>query len=249
VPPRGATRKTRITQAAGEIPGSRWPAGTPGALPRPPPAGADQGTREFCLSIASGIVLTAQITLREAIERINQHWSKPACGCRARAGRSTPRSRLRRGGVSGGARAGARAPRRRPGPDLRETACVATLTRTCNDMGSFFRRRQQSRRRDGFSKKLRPRRDQLGVTSAAWSAVGTARTRPGSPPGPRRDRRPGPAAQIGSSVVLADLPGQKPHSLVKVGMTFPKKGTARTLITVCQVSLGRPEACRSRRCS
>jgi hypothetical protein len=46
----------------------------------PFPCAGDSEAREFCLSIASEIVLTAQITLQEAIERINQHWSKPAPG-------------------------------------------------------------------------------------------------------------------------------------------------------------------------
>jgi hypothetical protein len=40
----------------------------------------DSEAREFCLSIASEIVLTADISLQEAIERINQHWSRPAPG-------------------------------------------------------------------------------------------------------------------------------------------------------------------------
>jgi hypothetical protein len=46
----------------------------------PFPCAGDAEAREFCLSIASEIVLTARITLQEAIERINQHWSEPAPG-------------------------------------------------------------------------------------------------------------------------------------------------------------------------
>jgi hypothetical protein len=46
----------------------------------PFPCAGDSEAREFCLSIASEIALAARITLQEAIERINQHWSKPAPG-------------------------------------------------------------------------------------------------------------------------------------------------------------------------
>jgi hypothetical protein len=46
----------------------------------PFPCAGDAEAREFCLSIASEIVLAARITLQEAIERINQHWSEPAPG-------------------------------------------------------------------------------------------------------------------------------------------------------------------------
>ena len=46
----------------------------------PFPCAGDPEAREFCFSIASEIVLTAGISLHEAIERINQHWSAPATG-------------------------------------------------------------------------------------------------------------------------------------------------------------------------
>jgi hypothetical protein len=46
----------------------------------PFPCAGDSQAREFCLRIASEIVLTDGISLQEAIERINQHWSKPAPG-------------------------------------------------------------------------------------------------------------------------------------------------------------------------
>lgn len=46
----------------------------------PFPCAGDYQAREFCLGVASEIVLTAGISLQEAVERINQHWSKPAPG-------------------------------------------------------------------------------------------------------------------------------------------------------------------------
>ena len=46
----------------------------------PFPCAGDSEAREFCLSIASEIVLAARISLQEARERINQHWSRPAPG-------------------------------------------------------------------------------------------------------------------------------------------------------------------------
>jgi hypothetical protein len=46
----------------------------------PFPCAGDSKAREFCLSIASEIVLAAGISLQEAIERINQHWSTPGLG-------------------------------------------------------------------------------------------------------------------------------------------------------------------------
>ena len=46
----------------------------------PFPCAGDSEAREFCLSIASEIILAAGISLQEAIEHINQHWSRPAPG-------------------------------------------------------------------------------------------------------------------------------------------------------------------------
>jgi hypothetical protein len=46
----------------------------------PFPCAGDSEALEFCLSIASEIVLAAGISLQEAVERINQHWSRPSPG-------------------------------------------------------------------------------------------------------------------------------------------------------------------------
>ena len=46
----------------------------------PFPCAGDREAREFCFSIASEIVLVAGVSLQEAIDRINQHWSTPVPG-------------------------------------------------------------------------------------------------------------------------------------------------------------------------
>lgn len=46
----------------------------------PFPCAGDQGAREFCLGIASEIVMISGMSWPEAVARINQHWSAPAPG-------------------------------------------------------------------------------------------------------------------------------------------------------------------------
>jgi hypothetical protein len=46
----------------------------------PFPCAGDSEARQFCLRIASEIVLSAGTSLHDAIGRINQHWSNPAPG-------------------------------------------------------------------------------------------------------------------------------------------------------------------------
>jgi len=88
-----AEYQLNATDVAGEIavrtpPGAGGKPGPPEYLIResllrphdPFPCAGDSQAREFCLSIASEIVLTAGISLQEAIDRINQHWSSPAPG-------------------------------------------------------------------------------------------------------------------------------------------------------------------------
>jgi hypothetical protein len=46
----------------------------------PFPCAGDAEAREFCLAVATEMVLAAGITEQEAIDRVNQHWSTPPPG-------------------------------------------------------------------------------------------------------------------------------------------------------------------------